>query len=117
MMANNSDDMTADEIREKLREGMPKDIYDASLHTMNHKEETLRSQACGCYCCISIFKPQDIWEWITDAGDNEFAMCPKCKIDAVIGDASGYPINKEFLLEMNKYWFDEDIAPISGEQL
>jgi len=39
----------------------------------------------------------------TDTG--ETAICPRCSIDSVIGDASGLPVTKEFLKEMNKHWF------------
>ena len=59
---------------------------------------------CGCFYCLEIFDPAEIEEWITcDRGDT--AMCPYCSVDAVIGESSGYPITKEFLEKMNRYWF------------
>nr|QGW61148.1 hypothetical protein ICEMyc226_00116 [Mycolicibacterium sp.] len=33
------------------------------------------------------------------------ALCPYCGIDAVIGDAAGYPITREFLEAMRAQWF------------
>jgi hypothetical protein len=32
-------------------------------------------------------------------------MCPKCGIDSVIGNRSGYPIDKAFLEAMRSHWF------------
>ena len=33
------------------------------------------------------------------------AICPRCGIDSVLGDRSGFPISAEFLSEMQRYWF------------
>ena len=33
------------------------------------------------------------------------ALCPMCHIDAVIGDASGFPIEVSFLTAMHRRWF------------
>ncbi len=33
------------------------------------------------------------------------AECPFCHTDSVIGDASGFPITKDFLKKMKKRWF------------
>ena len=41
--------------------------------------------------------------WIKDKMPT--AVCPNCTVDSVIGDASGYPITKELLDDMNKKWF------------
>lgn len=92
---------------------IPQQYVDASAHTINHRAEIERSTLCGCYYCCSAFVPSDIHEWVTDAGGDEFAMCPRCGIDAVIGDVSGYPISKDFLLQMNLYWFDGEVITIN----
>ena len=34
-------------------------------------------------------------------------MSNYCDTDSVIGENSGYPITKEFLESMKKYWFDD----------
>ena len=36
------------------------------------------------------------------------AICPRCGIDSVIGDAAGYPLTTEFLSRMKAYWFGEE---------
>jgi hypothetical protein len=33
------------------------------------------------------------------------AICPRCGIDSVIGDESGYPVTREFLAAMKAHWF------------
>lgn len=92
---------------------MPAYIYGASNHTINNRAELARSQVCGCYYCLHIFKPLEIVEWIPQEDGKEFPMCPRCGIDAVFGDASGYPVRMEFLRQMNRYWFDGDGQIIS----
>ena len=37
--------------------------------------------------------------------DQVAVICPHCQIDSVIGSASGFPISKDFLTEMNEHWF------------
>lgn len=80
------------------------DIINAShKHTIRHRAEILQSDVCGCFYCITIFRPKDIIDWIDD---EQTAICPNCGIDSVIGDKSGYPvIDNNFLKQMNSYWF------------
>ena len=35
----------------------------------------------------------------------QIAICPKCGIDSVIGDVSGFPIEPTFLSVMRDFWF------------
>jgi hypothetical protein len=80
----------------------------AHEHSMNHREEILRSEVCGCFYCLEMFTPSEIEEWIDEDDETEVgrtAMCPKCGIDSVIGSGSGFPIQKKFLKEMERYWF------------
>lgn len=94
---------------EQAKAEMPKDIIEAHEHSINHRQEIEASKLCGCFDCLYTFSPSEITEWITSGPGDEFAMCPRCGIDSVIGDASGYPITDKFLREMNKYWFDGNI--------
>lgn len=77
----------------------------AHNHSMDHKEQILQDQKCGCFCCMEIFNPEEIVEWVPDRFGT--ALCPYCGIDSIIGECSGYPITKEFLEQMNKRWFGE----------
>ena len=82
---------------------MKKDIIAAHEYCTNNKESLQRDSVCGCFYCLKIFSPTEIAEWIPDTKGT--ALCPYCDIDSVIGESSGYPITKEFLEKMQKYWF------------
>ncbi len=79
----------------------------APKRSIRHREEVMRSEICGCFFCLATFPPVEIDRWIDNEGHlvGQKAMCPRCHIDSVIGSASGFPITKEFLLQMNAHWF------------
>jgi len=79
------------------------DYIDAHRFSSNNRENILKDNICGCFYCLSIFSPSEIKEWIDRLSDT--ALCPYCGIDSVIGESSGYPITKEFLKQMEQYWF------------
>lgn len=79
------------------------DYMEAHTFSSNHRSELLKDHKCGCFSCLAIFNPEEISEWI-DA-NNDTAICPYCGIDSIIGECSGYPITKEFLKQMNQFWF------------
>lgn len=81
---------------------MKEDYILAHRHCSYHRDELEKNTICGCFYCLSIFPPSDIFEWIDDG---KTALCPKCPVDSVIGSASGYPITREFLQRMHDHWF------------
>ena len=102
---------------EKLAEASRGRIIDPKLRaahkcSIHHRLQIKSSKLCGCFGCLSTFPPINIEEW-TDAVDT--ALCPLCGIDAVIGDASGFPITKEFLSEMCQVWFG--YLPEEGKEI
>ena len=78
------------------------DLDAAHKHCFLNRSELTRSEVCGCFYCFAIFSPAEIHEWIDD---DRTAMCPRCPVDAIIGSASGYPINMAFLKQMHDRWF------------
>lgn len=64
---------------------------------MNRRQIEL-SDRCGCTHCQAIFSSQEVKEWVSETT----AVCPYCKFDSVIGDASGYPITHDFLVRMRE---------------
>lgn len=76
----------------------------AHKHCIRNRDALQQSKICGCFYCRTIYSPNEITEWLREG--NGTAFCPHCGIDSVIGDASGYPITKEFLEEMYEYWFN-----------
>lgn len=87
-------------IQEKEK-GKP-DVVSAHRHCTGNKDELRRSTVSGCFYCRSIYTPEEITDYIDHSTT---ALCPRCGIDSVIGDASGLPITEEFLTRMNRYWF------------
>lgn len=79
-------------------------IIEAHESSMSNFNQLEASSICGCFYCLKIFDPVEIEEWIEDK-NGPTALCPYCDIDSVLGDASGYPITKEFLEAMYGYWF------------
>lgn len=82
------------------------DVKGAHTHSSDHRAELFQSELCGCFHCAETFPADAIAEW-TDAVDGVgvTALCPECGIDSVIGSASGYPIERWFLLQMRARWF------------
>ena len=79
------------------------DILDAHVHAAGHRAELKASSEAGCFYCCEVYPAAEIEDWVDN--DN-CALCPRCGIDYVIGDASGFPVaDKRFLKEMNEFWF------------
>lgn len=84
------------------------DVVAAHHFSSNHKPELEKDHVRGCFYCMEIFDPAEIEEWIicdNPCDRRGTAICPKCGIDSVIGESSGFPITKEFLMAMHTYWF------------
>jgi len=96
------------------------DVTLAHAHCSSNRSELLKSEICGCFCCLEVFPPSEVVDWIDEDDlslfrDNvlvrlndkqeQSAICPKCGIDSVIGSRSGYPISIEFLRRMKARWF------------
>ena len=84
-----------------------------------HRGLLERSEAAGCFHCLSVFAPADIAEWIDEppAGDGrahaapgDTALCPRCGIDAVLPSAA-LPITRELLAEMAEHYFGGHFEP------
>jgi hypothetical protein len=86
----------------------PADVREAHQHSSQHRDEILASAQCGCFHCCAAFPPEQIVEWTDDDGT---AVCPRCGIDSVIGDRSGFPVSRAFLSSMRAHWFGE----VSGD--
>ena len=82
----------------------------AHKHSIYNRDEILRSGLCGCFYCGHVFTPDELDEemdWTDMYAEQATALCPKCMIDAVIGDASGYPVaDGAFQNSMFEYFFE-----------
>ena len=71
-----------------------------------NRNDILSSSICGCFYCLYIFDKNEITEWTDiESSHGQTALCPKCEIDSVLGDSSGFAITKDFLEQMNLHWF------------
>lgn len=82
-------------------------LEECRTHAKNNSVEILSSEQAGCFFCRHVYSARDIQDWIDDE-HGVSALCPECGMDAVIGDASGYPIDKAFMKEMNIAFYGED---------
>ncbi|MCF0113468.1 MAG: sel1 repeat family protein [Bacilli bacterium] len=80
---------------------------DYARHSKNNEIEILNSKRCGCFFCRGIYDARNVKDWSNDAGGAS-ALCPECGVDAVIGDASGVPLDKPLLKQMNQFYFGID---------
>jgi hypothetical protein len=76
--------------------------YSPADHSFRNKQEILESNFCGCYHCLAIFPAQEVCDWWYDM---QTATCPYCRIDSVVGDKSGIPINEETVALIEKDMF------------
>ena len=67
-----------------------------------NKEMLEKTPDCGCFYCLTIFKPALIKEWI-DKGQT--AICPHCQIDSVLPSTETLSITPKLLEDMHSYWF------------
>jgi hypothetical protein len=78
----------------------------AHRSSSKHRAEIERSTVCGCFYCLKTFSPSTIERWIDEPSGAQTALCPKCGIDSVLGDASGYDLSADFLAAMHQRWFE-----------
>ena len=77
-----------------------KDLEAMHNQSMNNKELLSEVKEAGCFHCDTVFKVSKITEW---EDDGKTAICPNCKVDAVIPKTKDVTIAT--LEEMNEFWF------------
>jgi len=90
-------------------------IRAAHEHCIHNHDEIMASELCGCFCCLKIYSSKEITEWLESFQETDnTAFCPHCFMDTVIGTRSRYPITREFLISMQKYYGFEGGDQISN---
>jgi len=74
----------------------------AKTHASRHRVELEASTRCACFFCFRAFATSEIKAWI-DADTT--ALCPRCGVDAVLGNGSSHPISDGFLRKMHQHYF------------
>lgn len=79
----------------------------AHKHSIHHRAEIEASALCGCFYCLATFAPGEIERWVDvhEPAPRHTALCPRCGIDSVLGDKSGFAITPDMLRDMNQAWF------------
>lgn len=86
----------------------------AHSHCIRNLREIEDSALCGCFHCETTFPPGAVEDWYDEDKEETTrerraaatALCPRCGIDAVIGDASGFAIaDPRFLNALKEHWF------------
>jgi hypothetical protein len=80
-----------------------KELEDAHKFSFKNRAEILKSNQVGCFYCQAIYAAKEIDDY-TDS-DDETALCARCGIDSVIGDASGLKLSRDFLEAMYSHYF------------
>lgn len=77
-----------------------KTISDINSKLKNNEVDIVSSQEACCVFCRSHFSAREVSDWNTS--DTEVtALCPRCGMPAVLGDATGYLLSHQELREAN----------------
>lgn len=88
------------------RKEMPEKCRDAHGATFKNWRLLKKSKMCGCIYCCEVYPASEVVDWCDELDRRRTALCPHCGIDSVIPDASGWPLDPEFLKEMKYWWFE-----------
>lgn len=86
------------------RDEAERNMVRAHAQSFANRKSIEASEQAACFYCESRFPASEVAHWVRDeAGDT--AMCPRCTIDSVIGDASGVRLTPDFIRRMKARWF------------
>lgn len=94
------------------------ELLAAFRYTTNNYAQIEASALCGCCSCVQVYPAEEVAAWtgleMTNLDDpkaiaNQTALCPRCGMEAVLGDKAGFPINAQFLGRMNEAWFQRTL--------
>jgi hypothetical protein len=81
------------------------EIDEPHKYTFKNKDQVQKSNMCCCACCVNKYSAKYVVEYIEEANGDKTAICPKCGVDAVIGDAALSNITDTMLQDMHNKWF------------
>lgn len=98
----------------------PEFINEAHEVTIFHEKDILASSICTCFYCGYQFDPhkeKDL-EWWDETSPRQTLVCPKCGIDCIVGDASGFPVtDTDFIMACTEEWFGGYSESVMGNWL
>ena len=80
--------------------------------SVDNRETIEASTEAGCFHCLERFSASEVTAFV-DEGEVT-ALCPKCGVDAVIGDAAvngdiPFQLSEAFLQAMYSRWFEAGV--------
>ncbi|MFT7619792.1 MAG: hypothetical protein ACI97A_003449 [Planctomycetota bacterium] len=81
------------------------DVETEHSNSFKNRTEVLKSEDCGCFYCVSLFRSGEVVEWWDDdnSGVGQTAVCPLCGMDSVLPVRPG--IDQKFLDRMHTRYF------------
>ncbi|MCL2617481.1 MAG: cytoplasmic protein [Defluviitaleaceae bacterium] len=76
---------------------------EAHARCTRNRHNLANSARCGCFYCLRIFTPREIYDW---CDEGETALCPFCETDAVVCETPDWPLNGGVLEEMRRRAFE-----------
>jgi len=85
----------------------PDDVLESAQYSSFYNRKSIEASVkAGCFYCLNIYHADEVVDWLDEQYEQQTsAICPRCKAGAVIGDASGFPIEEDFLRKMNVRWY------------
>ncbi len=59
-----------------------------------NREDVERARMCRCFSCGAAVDPAEVRDW---ADGGETAICPECRVDMVVPDVAGIPLDADFV--------------------
>jgi hypothetical protein len=83
------------------------DVLDSAQYSSFYNRKSIEASVkAGCFYCLNSYYVDEVVDWLDEQYEQQAsAVCPRCKAGAVIGDASGFPIEEDFLRKMKKRWY------------
>lgn len=79
-----------------------KEFENILSHTRNNEIEMLHSKKAGCLFCGHIIDARKVNKWTSDLSSPS-AICPRCGMNMILGDASGHDISRTKIDEIQEF--------------
>ena len=89
-------------------EYLESDIKKIHKLCIGNEQSLLQASMAGCFCCLKIFDPCTIDDWIDDKPIRS-ACCPHCGIDAVLAEDESLDLTAKLLKAMKAHYFDKSV--------
>lgn len=90
---------------------MPQMYHDAHEACFKNWRMLKKSKMCGCFYCLKVYPASEVVDWCVERDRRRTALCLYCAVDSVIPDASGWPLDADFLKKMKLWWFETSGVP------